>query len=87
MYTTYYDIEFKNRSAGMGKQCMMFFGNGYGVSILLGDRFYSNGVDTYEVAIMDDYENVCYSSGLTEDVLGHQSKEEVMEIIEIIANL
>lgn len=36
------------------RQAIMEFENGYGVSVLFGEAFYSNGIDTYEVAILKD---------------------------------
>lgn len=34
------------------KMAVLNFENGYGVSVLFGSVFYSNGVDTYEVAVL-----------------------------------
>ena len=36
------------------KQAKMDFENGYGISVLFGSMFYSNGIDTYEVGILKD---------------------------------
>lgn len=33
-------------------QARMDFPNGYGISVLCGPQFYSNGLDTYEVGVM-----------------------------------
>ena len=35
-----------------GKQARMDFDNGYGISVLFGSQFYSNGKDNYEVAVL-----------------------------------
>jgi len=61
-----------------------FFDNGYGVSVV---RFttpfggsYGAEEGLYEVAIIkgtEDEWKICYDTVLTEDVLGHQSEEEV----------
>lgn len=61
----------------------MEFKNGYGVSVLFGEAFYSNGIDTYEVAILKDG-SLCYTTPLTDDVLGNQTREEVDEILKEI---
>lgn len=56
------------------------FNNGYGVSLLCGEIFYSNGVDTYECAVT--YKNgLCYATWITNDVMGYLSKEELMQTI------
>lgn len=66
------------------KQARMQFDNGYGISVLLGGKgIYSNGIDTYEVAILYDDE-LCYDSGLCDDVLGHQTEGEITELMEKI---
>lgn len=66
------------------KQARMQFDNGYGISVLLGgDGIYSNGIDTYEVAILYNDE-LCYDSGLCDDVLGHQTEGEITELMEKI---
>lgn len=61
-----------------GKQAILNFDNGYGVSVLLGDYFYSNGIDTYELAVL--YKgSLCYTTPVTDDVLGYITKEQVTE--------
>lgn len=56
------------------------FDNGYGVSIVFGKMFYSNGVDTYECAVTH-YGELCYDTWITNDVMGYLSKEELMQTI------
>ena len=48
---TFDDLEFKKHHIGLGLHAKLDFDNGYGVSVVFGDSFYSNGKDTYEVAI------------------------------------
>ena len=62
------------------KHAVMEFENGYGVSVLFGDIFYSNGIDTYEVAIMKD-NHVCFDTPLTDTVLPYKNEDEVTEIM------
>lgn len=58
------------------KQAVMDFPNGYGVSVVFGPQFYSNGIDTYEVGIMyNDRLALC------EDVKGWLTQEEVTEVM------
>ena len=68
------------------KHAVMEFENGYGVSVLFGEQFYSNGVDTYEVGILKDG-YLCYDTHLTDDVLGYQDEEEVAEIMRKVQEL
>jgi len=60
------------------KQAVLNFDNRYGVSVLIGTAFYSNGVDTYELAALLDGE-LCYPSEIGNDVLGNITKEEVTD--------
>ena len=62
------------------KHAVMDFENGYGVSVIFGERFYSNGIDTYEVAIIKD-NHVCFDTPLTDTVLAYQNEDEVTEIM------
>ena len=62
------------------KHAVMEFENGYGVSVIFGDIFYSNGIDTYEVAVMKD-NHVCYYAPLIDTVFAYQNENEVTEIM------
>ena len=62
------------------KHAAMEFENGYGVSVIFGEQFCSNGIDTYEVAIIKD-NHVCYDTPLTDNVLAYQNENEVTEIM------
>ena len=76
-----------NPSIDDATQARMQFDNGYGISVLLGgEGIYSNGFDTYEVAILYNDE-LCYDSGLCDDVLGHQTESEITELMEKIQQL
>jgi hypothetical protein len=69
------------------KQARMQFDNGYGISVLLGgEGIYSNGIDTYEVAILYDDE-LCYDSGLCDDIFAHRTQEEITKLMEKIQQL
>lgn len=72
------------RAIGVKKHALhavMNFENGYGVSVVCGEDYYSNGVDTYEVAILKDGD-ICYDTPITDDVLANLTESEVTEIIE-----
>ena len=73
---TFRALEFIPHPIGRGQQASMDFDNDFGVSVLLGDTFYSDGISTYEVAILK-FGSVCYSTPITGDVLGYLNREEV----------
>lgn len=100
-YKTFDDLEFRPWGESMGIMCppsfagsmqaVLRFDNGYGVSVLLGEMFYSNGSDTYELAVLkgDDIvypEEVCGCDGWF-DVLAHLTKDEVTEAMKKVQDL
>jgi hypothetical protein len=84
---TFKDLEFIPHPIGKGKIAVIKFPNGYSASVVFGDMFYSNGVDTYELAVLDETESVCYSTDLTDDVLGNQTEDQITEAMKFIQNL
>ena len=68
------------------KQAVMDFPNGYGISVLLGECFYSNGVDTYEIGVIKDGA-LCYNTDITNDVIGYLSEDEVSKVMKKIQEL
>jgi len=68
------------------KQATMQFKNGYGVSVIIGSCFYSNGINSYELAVTLNG-SICYDTEITNDVLGYLSKEEVTEIMKKVQKL
>ena len=66
---------------GSAKQAICKFDNGYWVSVVFGSCFYSNGVDTYEVAILGSDGAISYNTGITSDVIGHIDSDEVTEVM------
>ena len=71
---------------GNSKHAVMEFENGYSVSVIFGEQFYSNGIDTYEVAIIKD-NHVCFDTPLTNNVLAYQNENEVTEIMRKVQEL
>lgn len=86
---TFADLKFKShptiRLFGH-LQATMDFPNGYGVSVVIGKSFYSNGDDTFEVAVTKGGE-LCYTTPVASDVIGHRTKDEVTEIMARIQRL
>lgn len=66
-------------------QAKVFFANGYGASIVCGPHTYG-GPKLYEMAVL--YDGVlCYDSGITEDVIGWLTPDEVVFHLAQIENL
>lgn len=68
------------------KQATETFENGYGVSVLFGSCFYSNGKDTYEVAVLFEG-SITYNTDITDDIMGHLSEDGVSEVMSKVAEL
>ena len=98
-YKTFNDLQFKSwceiRQMAFpspdyidAEQAILMFDNGYGVSVLFGNVFYSDGVDTYELAVLDGKELV-YPKEICpdEDVLGYLTKEQVTEAMKKVQDL
>lgn len=87
---TFKDLEFKEHQLAKfykgAKQAIMEFENGFGVSVIFGSCFYSNGIDTYEVAVLKNG-SLCYDTIITSDVLGGLTEFEVSEVIQKVQNL
>lgn len=81
---TFEDLKFKNRDT-LGQQATLFFKNGYGVSVVFGEMFYSNGIDTYELAVLIGNESnydLHYENKVSNgDVVGYLEKEELMKLV------
>jgi hypothetical protein len=84
-FYTFDDLEFKQHPFwrnGFAQQALMFFPNGYGVSVLIGGHAYSDGSAPYELAILTgnvkEWE-ICYDTPITDNVLGYLTPEEVTE--------
>lgn len=70
------------------KQAIVDFENGYTASILFGDVFYSNGIDTYELAIRT-VDGLNFTNGITinNQPLGYLTKDELMKNLSLISKL
>jgi len=68
---TFTELQFKPHEIGHGHQAVVTFLNGETVSVVLGDIFYSNGVDTYEAW-----------SSLDKEPIGYITEVEVTEILQ-----
>lgn len=95
-YKTFEDLHFEphyllkdgndpmlNELFGGSKHAVMKFANGYGVSVVFGDKFYSNGIDTYEVAVLDR-EAIADDENGDQIIYARVSKERVTEIMKMV---
>lgn len=81
-----FNLDWKTHPAGAGcKQATIRFPNGYGASILHGGRYYTRD-GTYELAVLKNG-SICYDSGLTNDVFGYQTAEQIAVILDQIQEL
>lgn len=73
-----------------GMQVVFQFDNGYGLSVVSHSFSYGNDDELFEIGVIkfDDlgYE-LTYETPITGDVLGHQSKEDLLNVIEQAINL
>lgn len=78
---TFKDLKFKPHSIGNGVQAVMEFENGYGVSVVKFNGSYGYDQDLWEVAIL--YKGaLTYNTHITNDVLGHQTEQDVTNVME-----
>lgn len=80
------DLKFGERTWLPGVQAKLAFDNGYSVSVIQGYGTYTNGPDEWEVAVMYGNELV-YDTPITNDVIGHLSREGVTEVMRQVAAL
>ena len=86
---TFDDLEFGER-LNNGSQALAHFANGYGASVITGKDSYGGDMGLYELAVLEITEDgwdICYDSGLTEDVIGYLTEEQVTSILKQIEEL
>jgi len=73
-----------------GIQGIKFFDNGYGISVINGRGAYVSNDSEFEIAVLfgnEDKFELSYNTPLTNDVIGHLTKNEVEEYMNKIAEL
>lgn len=73
-----------------GIQAKAFFANGYGASVIQSPRSYGGSAGLYELAVLkgDDGDFVvCYTTDITDDVLGYLSEAEVTALLQRVEAL
>lgn len=68
---------FKQKSLFGGLQYTAYFKNGYGIDIVKHNGSYGREDDQWEIAVMKDGD-CCYTTPITDDVIGWLTSEEVM---------
>ena len=82
---TFEDLEFIEHPIGNGQQARMDFESGYGISVVKFNGSYGYP-ELWEVGIM--YKKVLtYNTHISNDVMGHQSDEDVTNIMKQVQEL
>jgi hypothetical protein len=68
------------------------FENGYGASVVCHDGSYGgpynkNQRNRWEIAVLDLEGQLCYHTPITQDVIGHQTEEQVLSVLKEISEL
>lgn len=84
VYDDYKKYEVKPRFE-KGQWCFEFK-NGYGASVIKRYGSYGYGEDLFELAVTYN-DRLCYSTEITDDVLGYLTNQEVLDTLEKIKNL
>jgi len=63
------------------------FENGYGASVVKHDYSYGGKMGLYEIAVLDSTGDLCYSTPITDDVVGHATEETVLDTLHRIKML
>ena len=80
-----------NKSNIGNKQAVFKFPNGYGASLIQGPSSYGGEDGLFEIAVLEfntgNGWELCYHTSVADDVLGHLTENEVMEILNKIYKL
>ena len=63
------------------------FENGYGASVVKHDFSYGGKKGLYEIAVLDSTGDLCYSTPITDDVVGYAGVQTVYETLDRIKSL
>lgn len=76
--------ELKSNPIHDGIQYIYKAENGYGASIVQHQWSYGGNSGLWEVAVLDPNGDICYSTPITSDVVGHLTDKEVNKLLEQI---
>lgn len=60
------------------------FDNGYGASIVQHSTSYGGKMGLYEIAVLDSGGDLCYSTPITDDVIGFATEDKVLDTLQRI---
>ena len=81
-----YLVDARTRNAlGKGEQYRFAYPNGYGASVIRG-QFTYGGPDLWELAVLKD-DVICYTTPITNDVVGYLTEDKVRELLDQIQEL
>jgi len=63
------------------------FKNGYGASVICHDGSYGGKEGLWELAVLGLDGAICYHTPITQDVIGHQTDEQIETILKEIESL
>jgi len=63
------------------------FENGYGASVVKHSGSYGNDKGLYEIAVLDSDGDLCYSTPITDDVIGYANEDKVLDTLHRIKSL
>ena len=63
------------------------FDNGYGASVVKHDASYGGKQGLYEIAVLDSTGDLCYSTPITDDVIGYATEDKVLDTLHRIKML
>jgi hypothetical protein len=70
----------KHPNWGSATRATHMFPNGFGVSVIAGEGSYTSEDKPYELAVLDE-NGINYTSGITDDVLGYLSEDDINELL------
>jgi len=80
------EYNWKEGNNSFNDQVVYEFNNGYGASVVSGQHTYGGNEGLLELAVLKQG-RLCYSTEITNDVIGHLEAEEAMKILERIKSL
>lgn len=83
---TFSDLKFEPHPNLPGIRAQLDFPNGYGVSVIAGEPFYTDPERPYEVAVWKG-DDLTYDTPITSDVIGYCTPEAVTDIMKKIQDL
>ena len=80
---TFKDLEFNAHPSGVefGITARTQFPNGYGASVVKGEHTYGGRDGLFELAVLDSNGSLCYSTPITDDVIGYLRPEDVTDVM------